>query len=166
MPAFHRAVLSAHQVRCEYAILLIEFWDAMWKPALDKFDFGTTLEPLPVAASGEWWSEQLDTNAVWSHKWFNRFYKFSTSASVFGAGVSADGDSARLAIGYHGADENARTNELELGEKWPKGDIEDGVAYTSKMLAPIGDGEIDLTPLRKAADDALGAIKKTYLSDR
>ena len=166
LPAFHRAVLSAHQVRCEYAIFLVEFWDAVWKPALEEFDFGVTLEPLPVAASGEWWSEQLDTNSVWSNKWFNRLYKFATTESCFGAGVSADVDSAGLAIGYHGAGEIARTNELELGEKWPKGDIEDDVAYTSKKLAPIWDGGIDLAPLRRAANDALGAIKKIYLRDR
>ena len=36
---------------------------------------------------------------------------------------------------------------------------------TGKKLAPIRDGKVDLAPLRKAADDALAAIK-AHESDR
>ena len=41
LPAFHRMVLSAHQVRCEYAMFLIEFWDAVWGRSLRKVRLGS-----------------------------------------------------------------------------------------------------------------------------
>ena len=70
-----------------------------------------------------------------------------------------------LAFAYYDADDVQRTTELELGDKWPEDDIdENGFAYTRKKLAPIQNGGIDLAPLRKAADDALAAIK-AYESD-
>ena len=51
LPAFHRAVLSAHQVRSEFAIFLIDVWNAVWKPMLEQSDFGTKTEPCSVAES-------------------------------------------------------------------------------------------------------------------
>ena len=53
LTAFHRAVLSAHQVRCEYAIFQIEFWDAVWKPARKKVRLGGDTEGLARCRSGE-----------------------------------------------------------------------------------------------------------------
>ena len=54
LPAFHRAVLSAHQVRCEFAVSLIEHWDAVWQALLDKWEFQSNLVPKTVAAAEEW----------------------------------------------------------------------------------------------------------------
>lgn len=165
LPAFHRAVLSAHQVRCEYAIFLVEFWDAVWKPALDAFDFGTALEPLTVAESQEWCAQDLDTNTIWAQSWFGRSFKLAATGSSFVSGTCDYVDSVTLSITYYDAKEILRTDRLQLGDEWPEGHIEDGVAYSSKKLAPIHDGEIDLAPLRKAAGDALNAIRKTHARD-
>ena len=165
LPAFHRVVLSAHQVRCDYAMFLIEFWDAVWKPALEKFDLGTTLEAMTVAVSEEWGEQKLDTNTVWNSSWFNRHFKFTNTGSSLYAGAMVEVDHVMLAIDYYDAADVQRTTDLELGDKWPDDDIENGCAYTSKKLAPIQDGGIDLAPLRKAADDALDAIK-AHESDR
>ena len=165
LPAFHRAVLSAYQVRCEYAVFLIEFWDAVWKLALEKVDLGTTPEALTVGVSEEWGEQKLDTNTVWNASWFNRHFKFTTTGSSLYAGAMVEIDHVVLAIDYYDADNVQRTTELELGEKWPEDDIENGVAYTNKKLAPIRDGGIDLAPLREAADDALHAIRKAHVSD-
>ena len=54
LPAFHRALLLAHQVRCEYPVLLIRLWNAVWQPALDERDVGRNLErgPFPLPRSG------------------------------------------------------------------------------------------------------------------
>lgn len=166
LPAFHRAVLSANQVRCEYAIFQIEFWDAVWKQARKESDLGEALKALPVAESEKVWDQKLDTNTVWEKWWFYRCYKFTTTGSSFYAGTMVARKYVMLAIGYYDADDVQRTTELELGDKWPEDDIDEyGFAYTRKKLAPIQDGGIDLAPLRKAADDALAAIK-AHESDR
>ena len=64
LPAFHRAVLSAHQVRCEYAVRLVRLWDSVWQPALGKCDFGKRLTPWTVSEAEEWHEQALDTNTV------------------------------------------------------------------------------------------------------
>ena len=64
LPAFHRAVLSAHQVRCEFAVFLIGLWDAVWKQALEKWEFGGELESRTVASMQGWQETKLDTNTV------------------------------------------------------------------------------------------------------
>ena len=166
LPVFHRAVLSAHQVRCEYGIFQIEFWDAVWKPALDEFDFGTTPEPLTVPESQGWCAQDLDTITIWNQSWFGRSFKLATTGFSFVSGVCDDAQSVTLTICYYDRKEIARTDRLQLGDEWPDDHVEDDVAYTSKKLAPIRDGEIDLAPLRKAAGDALHAIRKTHARDR
>ena len=65
LKAFHRAVLSAHQVRSEFAVSLIDLWDDVWQRALDKMEFQSNLVPKTVAAAEEWWPQKLDTNTVW-----------------------------------------------------------------------------------------------------
>lgn len=54
LPAFHRAVLSSHQVRCEYAVHLIRLWDFVWQSALDNCDLGERLTPWTVSDAEEW----------------------------------------------------------------------------------------------------------------
>ena len=162
LPAFHRAVLSAHQVRCEYANFQLELWDAVWKPALREFDFGATPEPLTVAESQEWCAQDLDTNTIWDQSWFCRSFRLAATGSSFVSGAWAHGDSVMLTVAYYDSKETPRTDRLRLGDKWPKDDIEEGTAYTSKKLASIQDGGIDPTPLREAADDALHAICKAH----
>lgn len=165
LPAFHRAVLSAHQVRCEYAIFQIELWDAVWKPVLAEFDFGTALEHLDVAASQECGGQALDTNTIWDQWWFGRSFKLAATGFSFVSGVYAYVDSVMLTIAYYDAKEIVRTDRLRLGDKWPEDDVEGDTAYTCKKLAPIRDGEVDPAPLREAADDALAAIRKTHARD-
>lgn len=54
LPAFHRAVLSAHQVRCERAVFLFDLWDAVWEPALAESGLRSDLDPWTVADTEEW----------------------------------------------------------------------------------------------------------------
>ena len=119
LPAFHRAVLSAHQVRCEYAIFLIELWDAVWGRALEKIQLGDDTEALSIAKTEVGWEQKLDTNTVWN-SWFIRGFKFTTTGSNFYAGAMDDVDHVMLAIDYYDADGHQRTTDLELGDKWPE----------------------------------------------
>lgn len=173
--AFHREALSkhrealskhkAHKVQCEYAIFQIEFWDAVWMPALEKFDLETTLKALTIAESVDACAQRIDAKTIWDKSWFNRGFKFTTTGFSFYPCVMTEVDHVMLSIGYYDAADVQRTTELELGDKWPKDAIEDGFAFTSEELAPIQDGGIDLAPLRMAAGDALAAIK-AHESDR
>ena len=163
LPNFHRAVLAAHQVRCEYAIFAHELWNAVWKPALDACAIGKKLMPRTIAETEEQCNQKLDTNTLWSTEWFGQTLDVADTNLVLcpGVGISAIAlDKVLLHISLRDAEDNVdRITGLDLGADWRSEDVEDGWAKSRKELAPIADdGSIDLDALRKAAADALAAI--------
>ena len=158
LPAFHRAVLSAHQVRCEYAVSLIELWDAVWQRALDGWEFQSNLVRLSVAEAEKWWPQKLDTNTVWDESHFFQVFCIGETGFALGLGACVNIESVQLSLSLY-KDDTDNVTKLDLGDAWPKQDLEDDVAWTGKDLAPIrDDGTIDLDLVRKAADDALVAV--------
>ena len=159
LPAFHRAVLSAHQVRCEYAVFLIELWDAVWQRALDRWEFQSNLVRSTVADAAEWWPQKLDTNTVWDEGHFFLQFNIGETNPQLGLGALIEIDRVRLSLSLFGKDGTEYTTELDLGDTWPKQDIEDEIAWTGEDLAPIRDeGTIDLELVCKTAEDALAAV--------
>ena len=161
LPKFHKAVLSAHQVRCEFAIFLHEVWDEIWKPSVDERK--RELTPKTAADTQEYWKNYiLDTYSIWSERWFGRVFDITDTTYVLDIGAYVDDDKrVRLSLQlWDHENEKYVTNELGLGDWRPLEDNDDGYVYSSRELAPIvNDGGIDLAPLHKAADDALAAIK-------
>ena len=157
--AFHAAVLLAHQVRCEFAILLIDLWDDVWRPALDGCDFGTDIKPQSAHDSGNWNGQDLGTHSLWDNGWIGRVFDLGTKF-VISPGVRVGTEDVQLSLSFRGEDHADHTAGQEFGDDWPQEEIEDGNAYTSPNLAPIrDDGTIDLNALHKAAADALSVVK-------
>ena len=166
LPKFHKAVLSAHQVRCEFAIFLHDLWDAVWQPTVDRSE--RKLTPKTVAETQDYWGRNpLDTYSVWEEGWFSRVFDIAGTMYALEIGAHVDVENrVRLALSLWDQ-ENAKytTNELGLGDCWLSEETEDddGVhnyVYSKSEHAPTVDsGSIDLAPLHKAADDALAAIK-------
>ena len=163
LPKFHRAVLAAHQVRCEYAIFVHELWNAVWKPALDAHGFGKKLKPRTIADTQEQCNQKLDTHTLWYQAWFSQVLDIAdTNLMLFpGVGIGeAALDKVRLRLSLWNTEDNVDLiTGLDLGADWRSEDVEDGWARTRRELAPIADdGSIDLDALRKAAADALATI--------
>ena len=162
LPAFHRAVLSAHQVRCVFAVFLDDVWNAVWAPALDKFNFEENPEPLTVDDAQNSYDQKLDTYAIWDQGWYYCPLKFSDTGHSFGPGVCAD-TSVYLSLSLWDGDDEKCTPELGLRGSWATKEIDGGTVYSAKKLSLVrGDGTIDLEPLHKASADALVAIE-TYI---
>ena len=159
LPAFHRAVLSAHLVRCEYSVLLIDLWDALWQPSLNTCEFRTKLEPWSVAVTERWWNGKLDTNTLWDESWFVRGFDIANTNFQIVPGVLAGVEEVRLSFCLWDQDGRDHTTGHTFGDDWPEQEIEDSSAWTSEQLAPIQDnGIIDLDPLHRAVGDALAAV--------
>lgn len=163
LPKFHRAVLAAHQVRCEYAIFVHELWNAVWKPALDAHGFGKKLKPRTIADTQEQCNQKLDTHTLWYQAWFSQVLDIAdTNLMLFpGVGIGeAALDKVRLRLSLWNTEDNVDLiTGLDLGADWRSEDVEDGWARTRRELAPIADdGGLDLDALRKAAADALATI--------
>lgn len=164
LPNFHRAVLAAYQVECEFAIFAHDLWNAVWKPALDACDIRKKIAPRTIADTAEWCDRKLDTRTIWWSGWFGQALDVADTTLVLCPGVEMNEDSyakARLSLSLRDAeDEDDQITGLDLGADWSSEDLEDGWARTGRDLAPIADdGSIDLDALRKAAADALTAIR-------
>ena len=163
LPSFHRAVLAAHQARCEYAIFLHELWNAVWKPALDAHGFGKKLKPRTIADTEEQCNQKLDTHTLWFQAWFGQALDIADTNLVLCPGVTVDEtdlDKVLLRFSLWNTEDNVDLiTGLDLGADWRSEDVEDGWARSRTELAPIADdGGLDLDALRKAAADALAAI--------
>lgn len=159
LPAFHRAVLSAHQVRSEYGVFLIELWNAAWQRALDSWDHRSNLASLTIADTQTWNNTALDTKSTWDERWFGRVFDIGGTDLQLAIDVRVDEEELRLSLCLWGKDESDHTTGLDLGDSWPGQNVEEGVARTRKALAPILDeGTIDLDLVCKAAEDALLAV--------
>ena len=163
LPKFHRAVLAARQVQCDYAIFVHELWNAVWKPALDARGFGKKLKPWTIADIQEQCNQKLDTHTLWYQAWFSQVLDIADTNLVLFPGVGigeAALDKVRLWLHLRDTkDDVDLITGLDLGADWRSEDVEDGWARTRRELAPIADdGGLDLDALRKAAADALAAI--------
>ena len=173
---FHRAVLSAHQVRCGFAIFLHELWDAVWKPALKPYCGRQFFIPKGVEETRKHWNENhLDTYSIWDNEWFGRVFDIANTKLALELGtsaVSAGTEGVRLSLFLMDKkSEKDSMAKLDLDDRWSLEDIDDGndvypYAYSRKKLAPIVDGRIDLAPLHKAAADALAAVEHCASSPR
>lgn len=163
LPKFHKAMLSAHQVRCEYAIFLHELWNAVWQPAVDRNNM--EFIPKTVADTEQWRGGDhcLDTYSIWNWM-FARVLDIDDTEYVLDIGAYVDNQNrVRLTL-YLWDQENDKsiTNELDLGDWRPPedNDHDDGYVYSSPKLAPIvNDDCIDLAPLHNVADAALATVE-------
>ena len=160
LPKFHRAVLSAHQVRCEYAEYLIDLWKCIWQPALNNCSF--EVKPRTIAGTQEWQEQKLDTYTVWGEGWFFRCFDIGGDDSfTLALGTFDEAQPLQVRISLCFWNERGGVvsiNELSLDNNWV--DEDEVYVYTRRGLARIGnDGTVDLAPLRKAAADALAAVQ-------
>ena len=165
LPEFHRAVLSAHQVRCEFAIFLHKLWNEICNPVLDEGRF----IPKTVTDTQKYWNKYiLDTYSIWDGKWFGRVFDIADTTYVLEIGVEVGYENrVRLTLNlWDRENEKYITNELDFGNCWLPEKVEDtdGVhdyAYSKREHAPIVDiGSICLDFLHKAAADALAAVER------
>ena len=162
LPAFHRAVLSAHQVRCEFAILAIDLWNAVWQPALAECGFDSSRDACTVSRTEELIDLKLDTHSVWELKWFSRCFEIRGGGDLqlYLAVIHELPEALQLGFCLWGADGTDHTTGCDFGDEWPKEPGEEGWIYTGKDLAPIQDGTIDLGSLHTAAADALTTARR------
>ena len=166
LPEFHRAVLSAHQVRCEFAIFLHELWDAIWRPALEECDLVREFELQKVTDAESWIGEKFDTYAIWKSGLgggLGGVLGIPDTRYDLNLGTSADLERVKLSFYLCDRENNEElTTTLDLGNHWPHEDIDDNsYAWSSEALAKIAaNGDIDLAPLRQAAADALAAVER------
>lgn len=155
--AFHRAVLSAHEIRSAYAIYLIELWDAVWESTLVSVNIGAnTLTPnecmdrLNVA---------LDTYSTWESGEFYRSYEIKNSNYCLGLGTADDTKGPFLWFNFW---EGENTNiELDYDDFWLREtkDSEGWVRTRESSLRVVENGSFDISRLIDAATTVLAQVR-------
>ena len=154
LPEFHSAVLAAHQVHCDYAILLHTLWNEVWGTALRSAD--ANLEPLSIAEAHDYEGADLYAYSIWENWEYGRYFQGNgRSERVFWLSVYLDRKEAALCLW---AEKRKALRAAISAKGWnsepEKG--EDGKrCRTKKGSAPIRKGELELCRLVLAAEGAL-----------
>ena len=118
LPAFHRAVLSAHQVRCEFSIFAIDLWNAVWQRALAECSFDSGRDDCTVSQTEER-DAKLDTHSVWDIKWFSRCFDIGGGGRQLYLAVTHDlPEGVQLSLCLWGADDTDHTTGRSFGDAW------------------------------------------------
>ena len=163
LPAFYQAVLSAHQARCEFAMLLHGIGKAIWCPAWERIELGEERGQLTVVEAQEWHNQKLDPTTVWEEEWFGGTFWFRVAGSRYEVGLGTSIDEAfrvQLSLDvYLPASDASVTDELQLDDElWPAEHMEDSCAWTSPELVTINGPEVELRELHRAAANAFDRV--------
>ena len=157
LPDLHTADLGAHQVRCEYASALLCLWNAVWRRALDQFDSCQDLEPLSISETQQWYEFSFDPKSLWHNGAFARGYRIA--GFKMGLGVSLDVHEARLCLWFGNEDDDDCVARRLSRRDWDP-DFDDTFGYwTTKDMARIAGGHVELDRFNSVADRALAAIR-------
>ena len=157
LPDLHTADLGAHQVRCKYASALLCLWNAVWQRALDQFDSCQDIEPLSIYETQQWYGLSFDPTSLWDDSVFARGYRIARFK--MGLGVTLDVRQARLCLWFGSEDDHDRVDNRLSPDDWDP-DFDDTFGYwTTKDMARIADGHVELDRLNSVADRALAAIR-------
>ncbi len=159
LPEFHTAVLAAHQVRCDYAILLHELWDMVWRTAMQSV--GSNLAPLSIAEAHDYdgTAGLYGCYSIWENWEFGRYVR--RKGRRFWLSVCLDRTEASLWLwaGKGEFKQDVKTLKAAIPTKGWKSEPEkyNGYSYvrTRKGIAPIRNGDLELSCLVAAAERAL-----------
>lgn len=154
---FHRAVLAAHQVRCEYAIHLSDLWDEIWKPRFEGDD-GPRFTRQSITEAEAWCDQSFTPFGIWEAGWFGATFAQIGKPRTLCVGLYLEDakSGVQLSAQLHGERDRELLRAEALGELWEE---DDTVMLTASGLVPIGEQRsINLERLRDAAKAALEVV--------
>ena len=156
MLAFHRALLSAHQIRSEYAIYLIDLWNTVWEPTLVVSNIG--LKPMTVKECEKLTTCALDTYSTWKNQEFYRSYYVADSSFTLALGTADYHEGPNLWFSCW--DEDNTSIEFESNEHWShqEQDNEGWFRTRDNFVIVQENGGLDTARLKEAAIEILKAV--------
>lgn len=80
--AYHQAWLSAQKVKTDYALLLMDLWDAIWRPALEKYGVDVEKQSWDIEGMKEYEAEP-SRHVMWNDGTFYRWFWLKTANGGF-----------------------------------------------------------------------------------
>ena len=162
LPAYYRAVLSAHQVRCEFDELMHSLWEKIWRPAWNQNDFGENRAELNLVEAQKWHGQSLAPNTVWQEGWLGGTFTVQSAGAVYevGVGIRIDFHSRiQLSLDVYGPEDGITRDLLPDSPSWPEEYFDGNCAWTPEDLLTIDKTEVEIAPLQEAAAQAIDSIR-------
>ncbi|EDN67372.1 conserved hypothetical protein [Beggiatoa sp. PS] len=159
--AFHEAYLSAQKVKTDYVLWLMDLWDAIWQPALDKQEIH--FKPWMPREMKEWDAEP-SRQTVWYdaiyHRWFsnqmpNGKFEFDTRIEIL-----HEKSKLQLFFRVDNGEEEIIPKQFDWQttlKDWEFEEDDCGYLITSQELLPTqaNSKQLDLTQLATLAEDIM-----------
>lgn len=163
--SFHKSILAAATVKTDFALLCLDLWDGVWKPALASCDID---EAYNIDDLDE--DEQPSLKKIWGDESLCRAHhdprdeNGSLYTSIWVAPYQKQ-PVVHLGVGLWDGEGNPLVTESNvLGDTWEIDSIDEpeGWFWTTKKafaaIEPASTAEIDVTPMRQAAEEALRSL--------
>ena len=90
--AYHQAWLSAQKVKTDYVLLLMDLWDAIWRPALLKYGVDVEKQIWDIEEMKEYEAEPSRA-VIWNGNVFYRWFWLETADGGFSLDTQVEIDS-------------------------------------------------------------------------
>lgn len=160
--AYHEAWLSAQKVKTDYALLLMDLWDAIWRPALENYGVDIENQSWDIEEMKEYEAEP-SRHVMWNDGTFRRWFRLKTANGGFSldTGVVIDSDEdIYLLFRVDDDEQEILPAEETLFSQWQfyQGDDDDGNFFQtpSKLIRiQANTQQLDISALVTLADEAV-----------
>ncbi len=159
--AYHQAWLSAQKVKTDYVLLLMDLWDAIWRPALLKYGIDVENQSWDIEGMQEYETEP-SRHVMWDDEIFFRWLTLKTSDREFSfdTQVRIDGDDGGIILLFRVDDEEKEILPAEetLFSQWQfhQGDGENFFKTPNTLIRIQADTQqLDISALVTLADEAV-----------
>ncbi|MEZ5477370.1 MAG: hypothetical protein R3E95_07785 [Thiolinea sp.] len=157
--AYHEAGLAARKVKVDYGLFVMELWDAVWKPVLEKYDINDELA-WPLIEMDE--SERPSLDNFWDNGLFVKNFTLRRGGGqvhLYPQSCVAEREVSILISAQTGGWESLSA-ELNLNELWAEEADEFGNRQTVSGLVEIAadSRHLDVSALVDLADEALSKL--------
>ncbi|MCY3626635.1 MAG: hypothetical protein OXG88_03230 [Gammaproteobacteria bacterium] len=170
LPGLHKAVLAAYQVRCDFALFLLELWDSVWQASLTNSDLGGELVPITLQQTQESGDMKFDPENIWNDRWYQRSFETTARGKQYELYLGIEVSRERhpnlqlyLYLWDCKKEEDVTKNLDMMDAQWQTLTEEEGqIGYTKSLASYCQDGKIDLVRLQETAKGALLTIYEHF----
>ena len=159
--AYHQAWLSAQKVKTDYALLLMDLWDAIWRPALVKYGVDVEKQSWDIEDMKEHEAEPT-RDVIWKNGVFYRWFWLETADGGFSLDTQVEIDSdegARLSFRVDDGEKEILPAEEALFSQWQTYQDDEGNGFfktPNKLIRVQADTQqLNISALVILADEAV-----------
>lgn len=171
---YHNAWLAARKVKVDYSLVLMDVWEAVWLPVLEKYRVSELDAWALATMQGN--QEEPSLARCWRDESFYRYYTINPEPGLTchlfpQIYLQAQGE---ITLTFAATDQHDQilSTSLPLSRGWKIAADEYGNRETQAGICQINQhtDHVDMSPLRRLADEVVGYTldyaRQSYLDDQ